>query len=890
MPCCLCLKSESVSLHFPTGKMDSLVHYINPVHISSLLSVLNEQRLNGRLCDVIIIVGDHKFQAHRSVLAASSEYFQTIFNSGNTQGQSVVQLDFCDPEVFENVLNYIYSSSLFVNKGYLAAVQEMGCSLGIQFLNNIMEKKPQVSYIVSKKKMFSEGNEGSFTSRNVIVGQNHSDNPVNSFSHIEAIHLHGKTPSEHAIRKQTVLPIKESTQLSVTSSVSLIDLQIQHRQLPSDTISLSDNPQLTDCKEANPGKRNQKFRQTDRVGFLFKTPLAKSLSIDNPVCTTLFHLDKRKKIESPEKSPNIEASDQLGDLSDVIQVTVGDDLPVDVRNLTVSFDELNEEDEQRKARLCSESSSLKKPNGVNEHSFSSEGTRPSITADKANNDMQKELKQNRIFKCRNCLMVFRSSTGLCRHINMFHNPEKLYACHICNKRFHTNFKVWTHCQTQHGILQDPAPTTSFYTGMDDRLYRKSAGLVQERELKKRPWGLKSGSLQSQINHKYHLRSRSIINTCPQCGNTYRLLSQFKRHLMLHHCVKSEILNDVKEALPQTDDHELHSQKDENQDVSSCSVCSEKFCAKYEQGEHEQRCQAATGPHCGPFDSFKKKPTEIHCEYKNLSCHKCKRTFQSTFSLWQHQVEVHSQPETRKEPVSVYHQDHNNDAASGMKACGSGENADLDSFKPVIFHPESSSIPKTESLLSLQEEIKVEEEPSKENIDNSCSHGPKTLELEESSQWSCEKCGRHFSGCKQLERHQELLCYIKPFNCHICQKSFRTNFRLWSHIQSHTPNSESASKKRRKDFSSNSPSLPLPSEITESVSVAMGRKTEENAAGELLHSGILCDTLSPSKQSDQVSNHAPAPSSSKRHHICKLCRRNFKTAFSLWSHEQSHSNH
>uniref|UniRef100_A0A3B3SNX3 BTB domain-containing protein n=1 Tax=Paramormyrops kingsleyae TaxID=1676925 RepID=A0A3B3SNX3_9TELE len=131
--CCLCLKSESVSLHFPTGKMDSLVHYINPVHISSLLSLLNEQRLNGQLCDVIIIVGDHKFQAHRSVLAASSEYFQTIFNSGNTQGQSVVQLDFCDPEVFENVLNYIYSSSLFVNKGYLAAVQDPRSLLFLPF-------------------------------------------------------------------------------------------------------------------------------------------------------------------------------------------------------------------------------------------------------------------------------------------------------------------------------------------------------------------------------------------------------------------------------------------------------------------------------------------------------------------------------------------------------------------------------------------------------------------------------------------------------------------------------------------------------------------------------------------------------------------------------------
>ncbi|XP_078734722.1 uncharacterized protein LOC144948888 isoform X2 [Lampetra fluviatilis] len=49
--------------------------------------------------------------------------------------------------------------------------------------------------------------------------------------------------------------------------------------------------------------------------------------------------------------------------------------------------------------------------------------------------------------------------------------------------------------------------------------------------------------------------------------------------------------------------------------------------------------------------------------------------------------------------------------------------------------------------------------------------------------TCTKCGVVFSLLQDLERHQEMFCEVKAFNCHDCDKSFRTNFRLWSHRQS-----------------------------------------------------------------------------------------------------------
>lgn len=45
-------------------------------HQDSVLSALNQQRKDGQLCDVTLVAGEHKFHAHKAVLAACSDYFR----------------------------------------------------------------------------------------------------------------------------------------------------------------------------------------------------------------------------------------------------------------------------------------------------------------------------------------------------------------------------------------------------------------------------------------------------------------------------------------------------------------------------------------------------------------------------------------------------------------------------------------------------------------------------------------------------------------------------------------------------------------------------------------------------------------------------------------------
>lgn len=108
---------------------------------ASLLKSINEQRNNGLFCDVTIIVQDRKFRAHKTVLSASSTYFRQLFS---VAGQ-VIELNFIKADIFEMMLNYIYSSKVFrVRSDKLEDLISAGQVLGVKFIANLAIPLAQV--------------------------------------------------------------------------------------------------------------------------------------------------------------------------------------------------------------------------------------------------------------------------------------------------------------------------------------------------------------------------------------------------------------------------------------------------------------------------------------------------------------------------------------------------------------------------------------------------------------------------------------------------------------------------------------------------------------------------------------------------------------------------
>ncbi|KAG8454969.1 hypothetical protein GDO86_001258 [Hymenochirus boettgeri] len=90
-----------------------------PGHFEQTFQQLNYQRLQGQLCDCVIIVGSRHFKAHRSVLAACSTHFRALFTvAEGDQSMNMIQLDseVVTSEAFAALIDMMYTSTLMLGE------------------------------------------------------------------------------------------------------------------------------------------------------------------------------------------------------------------------------------------------------------------------------------------------------------------------------------------------------------------------------------------------------------------------------------------------------------------------------------------------------------------------------------------------------------------------------------------------------------------------------------------------------------------------------------------------------------------------------------------------------------------------------------------------------
>lgn len=81
-----------------------------PDFSNSVLSHLNQLRVQGRLCDIVVNVQGQSFRAHKVVLAASSPYFRDHMSLGQMSTVSLTVIR--NPSVFEQLLSFCYTGRL----------------------------------------------------------------------------------------------------------------------------------------------------------------------------------------------------------------------------------------------------------------------------------------------------------------------------------------------------------------------------------------------------------------------------------------------------------------------------------------------------------------------------------------------------------------------------------------------------------------------------------------------------------------------------------------------------------------------------------------------------------------------------------------------------------
>uniref|UniRef100_A0A8B9LTN6 Kelch like family member 32 n=1 Tax=Astyanax mexicanus TaxID=7994 RepID=A0A8B9LTN6_ASTMX len=99
-------------------------------HQHSVLAALNQQRMDGLLCDVTLVAGEQKFHAHRAVLAACSDYFRAMFSLCMAESEAdEVTLQGVSGVGLKHALDFAYTGQIVLDPGVIQDVLSAGSHL-----------------------------------------------------------------------------------------------------------------------------------------------------------------------------------------------------------------------------------------------------------------------------------------------------------------------------------------------------------------------------------------------------------------------------------------------------------------------------------------------------------------------------------------------------------------------------------------------------------------------------------------------------------------------------------------------------------------------------------------------------------------------------------------
>lgn len=94
-------------------RMDGIFQTSSPERINTLSQNLKDLLVKGCHSDVTIKVQNREFQAHRSILAARSSVFESMFKLDMVEKDSgVVNIDDCEPDIVQDFLLFVYTGNV----------------------------------------------------------------------------------------------------------------------------------------------------------------------------------------------------------------------------------------------------------------------------------------------------------------------------------------------------------------------------------------------------------------------------------------------------------------------------------------------------------------------------------------------------------------------------------------------------------------------------------------------------------------------------------------------------------------------------------------------------------------------------------------------------------
>ncbi|XP_015278626.1 PREDICTED: zinc finger and BTB domain-containing protein 11 [Gekko japonicus] len=547
-----------------------LVKQSSSKHSQSVLNQLNQQRLSNQFCDVTLLIEGEVYKAHKSVLAANSEYFRELFieKGAVSSHEAVVDLSgFCKAS-FLPLLEFAYTSELTFDFCNMAELAVLARHL---FMTEVLEICENVHKQMEDKQItvYQKGDV-----QVVEVAQNllaPTENGANAADGTEQ-----PSPTEDAVA--TVNGAYSSTEVEeLTESEAVL------QTAPEPPVDDAPKPEVhstaTETAESNVKAPAEEVITDQSVSV----EQSESSAVEQEVISTPAETEADKNVSGEQNtSGELTAEAAAEDSQEGFKRKRGRPCKTQSTPLSQSEISVSIQDDTYKSKLrqrsVSEGGYIKLHKGVEKKLQNRKPATKSAIQQVAMKLVQrgKKMKQPKRdtvehneaeaqHKCSECGMIFQRRYALIMH-TLKHERTKNYKCPLCKKEFQYGASLRAHLVRHTRKNEVTVATASI---------EESGAAAKGRTKREFICDICGRSLPKLYSLRIHMLKHTGVkpHACKICGKSFTYKHGLKMHLALH----------------------------EAQKQFKCELCDKSFVTKRSLQEH---VSIHTGeskyfcPHCG----------------------------------------------------------------------------------------------------------------------------------------------------------------------------------------------------------------------------------------------------------------------------------------------------
>ncbi|KFO05939.1 Zinc finger and BTB domain-containing protein 11, partial [Balearica regulorum gibbericeps] len=710
-----------------------LVKQSSSKHCLSVLNQLNQQRLSNQFCDVTLLIEGEEYKAHKSVLAANSEYFRELFieKGAVSSHEAVVDLSgFCKSS-FLPLLEFAYTSELTFDFCSMAEVAMLARHL---FMSEVLEICENVHKQMEEKQItvYQKGDIQTVESTQNLTEQ----------AEVETQHMDGTEQPELAASKVPVAVNGAPSSAGPEEAAAL-----QPELLPPEPMDIA------------PDDLSKPAKQCEAAENYIKTQLLESVSNSSvsvieaePSVVEAMDMQSKMEIKTDQNesgTANVDTASE--DSSETLKQKRGRQSKEQSVSVSQPESLASSQDDTYKSKLrqrsVSEGGYIRLHKGI-EKKLQNRKTNPKsaiqqvamklVQRGKKMKQPKRETTENNEVepqhKCTECGMVFQRRYALIMH-TLKHERSKDYKCPLCKKEFQYGASLRAHL-VRHTRKTEVNTAAASVEGT-------GTSSVKGRTKREFICDICGRTLPKLYSLRIHMLKHTGVkpHACKVCGKTFTYKHGLKMHLALHEVQKQFKCDLCEKSFVTKRSLQEHMSIHTGESKYLCSICGKSFHRASGLSKHIKKHQP--------------KP-----EVRGYQCNQCEKSFYEARDLRQHM--------NKHLGVKPFQ----------CQFCGKCYSWKKDWYSHVKSHSVTDPYRCNICGKEFYEKALYRRHVQK------ATHGKKGR-AKQNLERVCEHCGRKFTQLREYRRHMNNHEGVKPFECLTCGVAWADARSLKRHVRTHT---------------------------------------------------------------------------------------------------------